>query len=279
MYNVNLVFHGVFAFVLDQTTLDVVFPYYSPHEYLFGCWNDFEPLPKGDISASGLDGISGCRPSPDFDPTQVPTVTSGLSQRCPDNLFCTLHLHQYPCEVHYFRPYSLPPSRPALSRFPYKGVHGDNINVTTLSGPIVLRYTAASPDTVQFVFRNKTLKFNRTPEAGFETLNIHFFGEGEGDLPPDDDPDRPAQVSVHYTGAWTNLTSTIASLDVRLDKIFPFVNGKNPIPTGPTALPDLPSYELRELDELQLGRPDPGTIISRGDTDCDLAHLVIDNRV
>jgi hypothetical protein len=278
MYNVNLVFHGVFAFVLEEAKIDVLFPYYSPHEYLFGCWNDFEPLPKGDVAASGLDGIGHCRPYPDFDPGQVPTVRARLTQRCPDNLFCVLHLHHYPREVHYFRPYKLPPSAEALARFPYKGVHGDSVNLTTLAGPVVFRYTAASPDAVQFVFRKKPLKFNRNPEPGFESLNIHFFGEGEGDLPPTGNLDRPSQVAVHYSGAWTNLTSTIASLDVRLDKIFPFVIGKNPIPTDPTSLPDLPAVQLRDLDELLIPHPAPGDVGSGGDTDCDFAHVVIDNR-
>lgn len=273
MYNVNLVFHGVFAFVLGKKRIDVLFPYFSSHDYLFGCWKDFEPLPKGHVGARGLEGINHCQPDPDFDATQLPTVAAGLTKICPNNLFCGLRLHEYPSAVYCFRPYSVPPSSDHLKKFPYMGVHGDSIDISTLAGPVVLRYQTEDPGAVQFVFRDKPLKFNRHLESGFESLNIHFFAEGERDLPKSGDPDRTVQAAVHYNGVWTGLTSMIASLDVRLDKLYPFVSGHNPIPTAST-LPDLPPEQLLDLDELL---PVTGIIIG-GDTDCEFAHLVIDNR-
>ena len=39
---VNLVFHGVFAFVLEEDVIDVLLPYFAPHQYLFGCWRDLD---------------------------------------------------------------------------------------------------------------------------------------------------------------------------------------------------------------------------------------------
>src|ERR1700684_3752548 len=99
--NVNLVFHGVFAFVLDNDRLEVLFPYYAPHQYLFGSWNpadpwrSFEPLPKGDVKVEGLKGADHRRPNPDFPHHLMPTVHN-LRERSTEMLFCTLHLKSYP---------------------------------------------------------------------------------------------------------------------------------------------------------------------------------------
>src|SRR5215469_6750512 len=136
--NVHLVFHGVYAFILNRDDIEVFAPYFSAHEYLFGCWQDFEPLPKGTIKVEGIDGSNGNHPDPDFDHTQSPTVKGHPTQCCVDNLFCTFKV-KYPKEVRYFRPYSRPMQAP---RFPFIGVHGSGLNPNVLAGPLVFVYTA-----------------------------------------------------------------------------------------------------------------------------------------
>lgn len=279
MYNVNLVFHGVFAFVLNPDTIDVVFPYFSPHEYLFGCWGDLEPLGKGDLHVVGLQGISHCRPYPDFSPDQSATVAN-FNETCDDNLFCTVKLKHYPSSVHLFRPYAKPLDKNGvvISRFPFSGVHGQGLNPSALAGPIVFCYQATCLEDVQIVYRKKPLKFNRNPESDSETMNLHFFAEGEKDLPQEGDLDRPPQVSVHYQNAWTRLVSTIASLDIRLGQLWPFVLGHTqPLPPK-TGVPGLPPEQLADLDEIFNAVHHPGPNTFGGDTDCDKAHLVVDNR-
>lgn len=282
MFNVNLVFHGVFAFVLNPEGIEVLIPYFSPHEYLFGSWGDLEPLGKGDLDIKGLIGIVGNQPNPDFSADQSPTV-KGHRERDKDNLFAVLHLEHYPSAVHHFRPYEKKDIKDfggaVIQRFPFGGVHGAGLEPTALAGPVVFTYTAQSLDDVQVVCRNKPLKFNRTPDAKVPTtFNLHFFAEGEKDLPAPTERDRLHQVTVHYLEAWTRLTGLVAGLDVRLDQLWPFVVGHTqPLPAD-TGIPGLPPEQLADLDEILAIKEDPKSDPFGGDSDCDKAHLVIDNR-
>ena len=279
--NVNLVFHGVFAFVLNPKGIAVLAPYFAPHEYLFGSWGDLEPLPKGRMEIEGLNGSNGRLPNPDFSSDQSPTVHCHR-QHCPDNLFCILHLQQYPTAVHYFRPYQKPKdfgTGAPIPRFPYIGVHGSALKPSALAGPVVFTYQAQAINDVQVKFRNKPLTFSRNLDPTGQAFNLHFFAEGEKDLPAPADRDRPFQVGVHYLEAWTRLTSLIAGLDVRLGELWPFVTGHTePLPPN-TGIPGLPPAQLADLDEILAESVNPGNPGNfGGDTDCDKAHLIIDNR-
>jgi hypothetical protein len=107
---------------------------------------------------------------------------------------------------------------------------------------------------------------------------LHFFAEGEKDLPDAGDRDRSPRVSIHYLEAWTRLTSLVAGLDVRLDQIWPFVLGHTqPLPND-TGIPGLPKGHLADLDELHALSVNPESNPFGGDSDCDKAHLIIDNR-
>jgi hypothetical protein len=280
MYNVNLVFHGVFAVVLKEETIDVLFPYFSPHQYLLGCWDLLEPMPKGDMELVGVEGINDCHPNPDFSTDSSPAV-SNLPARCDTNLFCSLKLNSYPSAVYPFRAYTMPLSaqgQAILPRFPFGGLQGRYINVSSLAGPIVFRYRTDDPDAIQLVYRGKPLKFEKLVDDPSSTINLHFFAEGEKDLPQPDDPDRLPQVSIHYAGAWSSLTSLIAGMDVQLDQLYPFIFGKTTPPPKDTGLPGLSPFELQDLDEIYEAKMNPGGPVFGGDTDCDKAHLLVDNR-
>jgi hypothetical protein len=282
--NVNLVFHGVFAFVLNRDSVEVLFPFFSPHQYLFGPWHPtepvkhFEPMPKGEIELSGISGIRSNKPRPDFPTHQVPAVY-GHRERCDDNLFCTLKLSQYPKSVHGFREYTRPSdnSGKPIKRFPFGGIHGSGLSPSALAGPMVLCYQAKSADDVNVNFRGRTLNFERIASPDGKALNLHFFAEGENDLPAEGDMDRPAQVSVHYQEVWRRLTGMISGLDVRLAQLWPFVISSVKQPPNDTGIEGLPKQQLAELDELSAAVEDPDTY--GGDhSDCEKAHILIDNR-
>jgi hypothetical protein len=282
MYNVNLIFHGVFAIVLDDEKINVRFPYFYPHEYLLGCWNNLAPMPKGTLHLAGVNGIDGCTPDPNFSEDYSPTVAgAGLTEHCDTNLFCCLKLKEYPLGVYPFREYPLPPApddcEAPLAHFPFKGVHGSMMTPTTMAGPIVFRYQTDDLDEVQLMYRGKPLAFTRVIDDP-QTLNLHFFAEGEKDLPGDDDPDRPYQVAIHYQAAWDQLASLISTLDAGIDKMWPFVKGHTTAPPPHTGVPGLPGGQLWDLDELFLAAHTSVPPAGGGDTDCDKAHIVIDNR-
>jgi hypothetical protein len=278
--NVNMVFHGVFAFILNDKTLEVLFPFFSPHEYLFGCWVQgdpmrlLQPLPKGELKISGIRGIDANKPNPDFPDDLVPAV-HGQRERCSDNLFCRLDLPAYPKAVYGFRTYDRPPQNGApIDRFPFIGIHGDSLRPTALAGPMVLCFEADSPDAVNAMYHNKPLHFERILSPDKKAFNIHFFAEGMQDLPNPRDLDRVPQVSVHYQEVWSRLTGLVFGLDIRLGKLWPFVIGQvKPLPPQ-TGVPGLSREELAELDEIH----DIGGI--GGDhSDCEKAHIIVDNRV
>jgi len=290
--NVNLVFHGVFAFVLNDGSLDVLFPYFAPHQYLFGSWHAadpmryFEPLPKGDVKIGGLKGCTGRRPDPDFPKDLVPTV-HGLRERSNDVLFCALHLKEYPLAVHAFRAYDKPnelkPGGQPIKRFPFGGVHGTGLEPKAMAGPMVLRYQSESADAVevQFRFREEAyrpLRFDRFLEADRNTLNLHFFSEGEKDIPGPKDPDRGPQVCIHYQEIWKRLTGLIAGLDIRLDQLWPFVTGHLKKLPANTGVPGLPKEQLADLDEIGQLLQDGADSLGGDIDDCNKAHIVVDNR-
>jgi hypothetical protein len=279
MNNVHLVFHGVFVIVLNPEGIEVLFPYSSSHEYLFGSWNSLQPLGKGELRLTGLQAIVGNRPNPDFSSDSVPMVKH-LQERQTANLFSVLKIAGYPMAVHSFRPYTKPLNfgGAAIPRFPYGGIHGAGLNPTSLAGPMVLSYEAESIDNIQVVNRDKPIPFQRVLEPDGSTLNLHFFAEGEQDLPPDGSRDRLPQAAIHYQQLWNLVTSLIAGLDIRLDQVWPFVDGHtDPLPPD-TGLPGLPKEQLADLDELHIKTLDPAAEPFGGDTDCEKAHLVVDNR-
>jgi hypothetical protein len=311
-YNINLVFHGVFAFVLNPDGINVLSPYVPAHDYLFGCWDAFQPMGKGEMQVVGLDGCKGCRPCPDFNSDLNPTVT-GFTTVNHENVFCSIKLGVYPNQVKVFRKYDKPQNDShgnPLGRFPFGGVHGRGLSPSALGGPIVLVYTAKKLEALQLLddYYHMPLHFKRVFDAKTNTLNLHFFAEGIHDLPADDDDDFRYQVGIHYSDTWSRLVGTIASLDVRLDKVWPFVTGRPYPPPDPTGVTGLPPDQLLDLDEMhQLAAlraaagPDVHVPVSRlfggdgggdnegdnggdngggagGISDCGKGHVVIDNR-
>jgi hypothetical protein len=280
--HINLVFHGVFAFVLTKDGIEVLCPSFAPHEYRFGCWGHLRPLGKGHCRLTGLDGVNGVTPVPDFNRNYSPTV-GGFDQVNPENLFCAMKLSEYPLAVYHFRLYENPTKG---SPFPFCGVHGSKLNLSTLAGPIALSYTTDSFDSVELQYSNMSVDFDAIPEPNpnKDVMNLHFFAEGEHDLPPMTDADFKYQVGIHYQEAWSRLTSLLFSLDVRLKQIAPFVEGGTPTPPADTNVRGLPGSQLLDLDEIYqlslLKNPTPQQVqgVFGGHTDCDKAHLVIDNR-
>ena len=276
--NINLVFHGVFGLILSPKQIEVVFPFFGLHEYLFGCWDHFEPWGKGSYELVGIDGISGSYPRPDFDPARIPTVY-GLHQQTPENLYCGLKLPSYPQSVNFFRDY-----RHDDKLMPYEGVHGDSLKLNRLAGPVVLSYKAKSPDDLQLKHREKNVKFDRVRESEGGGINLHFFAEGENDLPCECDDDFEFQVGRHYFEVWNRLTGLIGGLDLRLSRIEPFVaGGLSNASVFNTGVPGLPAAQLFDLEDLYKQKhPCPkcdrtGQIGGPLD-DCGKAHLIVDNR-
>lgn len=285
MINVNLVFHGVYAFVLNHDDIDVLIPYFAPHQYLFGSWAsdqrlpDLEPLPKAFMKIEGLNGVAGCRPKYDFDP-KVNVTAHNLVEESPEseNKFAALKLPVYPTSVHHFRLYQHPDGPSAT--FPFHGVHGSGNKLNKLAGPTVLTYSADDPDEVEIQFqildRYKPLKFAR--HIAEDTLNVHFFSEGdEHELPRGRGPERDIEAGAHFGQMWPRLTSMIAQLDITLKELSPFVLGDAPTPPQDTYITGLPRTQLAELDELgRIGRAEE--VVFGGQSDCNTGHALIDNR-
>ncbi|HLK64556.1 MAG TPA: hypothetical protein VKU19_14025 [Bryobacteraceae bacterium] len=280
---VHVVFHGVFAYVMNKTGIDVLVPFFAPHEYLLGGWMQFQPMPKGEITIQGLTGIEGSRPNPDFPSEQIPTV-KGFAQSNLVNLFCVIHLPVYPSGIFTFRAHQNPEpvavgAGPAA--FPFAGLHGSNLSVRALGGPVVFVYEADSPDDVEIRFGNTSLDFSRVLDPTGQALNLHVFAEGVKDLPDRTSPDRIFQATVHFRDAWAQLSGVLAGLDLQLGQLRPFVLAQAAAIPNDTGLPGLPSVQLLDLDELVQSEANPGgdpALFGGADSDCRSIQIAVDNR-
>lgn len=278
---VHLIFNGVFAYVLKGNGIDVLVPFFAPHDYLLGCLPQLKPMPKGEITIQGLQGIVGTTPNPDFPTNQIPTIR-GLSQSLPDNLHCVIHLPTYPSAMVPFRSHQnsgMVQGVPAP--FPFAGLQGSAVRLSGLSGPLVMVYAAAESDAVTIAFNDTTLDFPHVVDPTGQALNLHFFAEGVHDLPDRTDPDRLFQAAVHFRDAWARLSSVVAGLDIQLGQLRPFVTAIGAFVPNDTGLPGLAPNELLDLDELAQVKADPATAVAAfggPDSDCRSIQIALDNR-
>jgi hypothetical protein len=106
----NVIFHGMFAFVLWRDAVEVLAPEEEDHVYKAGSWGRERRLDNGQEYT--LEGVRPGPAAPDLDPTEN-LIVSGLTHivRDPNVLFCSFNL-PLPQSINGLRRVTLQPDRP-----------------------------------------------------------------------------------------------------------------------------------------------------------------------
>jgi len=193
----NVVFHGMFAFIFWNDHIEVLAPEEDDHMYRAGSWGRERRLREGGVYA--LDGVTPSKTPIRLDPTKN-LVLSRLTNinRDPRILFCSFTF-PLPESMTGLRHVKLEPARSLFG-----GAASKSVSITTL--PLIQVFTYQVGDFAKLRFNPLPLW---TPTPGPQGIaNLHVWGESDSVF-TEDDRDHPMR-------GFEQLTSLFPDLDLQL---------------------------------------------------------------
>ena len=223
----NVIFHGLFAYVLDDLHVNVIAPNIREHHYLAGEWMQETRLEAG-ISYA-LHGVSGAFTMPQPD-RGLNAVVPGFTKidRAPDKVFCSFCL-PFPCYLYHLRVVPAPdPTNPAF----FSGSDAPNPAPGSLAMIQVFNYTFKDASRVRLYPSVPWVPTTQRFSSASYT-NLHIWAE----------PICNMDIN-HVIPAFETLASVFSGLDLHVDQ-----GAKSKPDSDPTAAPGVSGYETKTLGE------------------------------
>lgn len=216
----NVVFHGLFSYIIWPDHVEVLVPMVDDHVYKAGTWGREFRLREGVVYH--LDGVHAEARIPEIDMRNNLVLTKvSKIDRSPERIFCSFIL-PLPRQIIGLRLASSPPNHPTFQGKALNGTNPDSI-------PLVqaMIYSVESQP-------NLGKKFPWVPEDnGSGAINLHIWAEPEVDMPE----------GSHPMQAFSRLMAIFPDVDLQL------AFGASALPDKATHVRGLKPWEERSLVE------------------------------
>lgn len=195
----NVVFHGMFAFVVFPDHIEAIAPDISDHVYKAGAWAHEMRLGQG-VSYS-LSGVSTDAPPVALDPASQ-VVLSGVSKinTSSSTVFCVLNLPM-PDKI-----VGLRRAKPAPGRPVFAGKAAGTIRATSF--PLLETFVYRISDMQKLGLGHA---FEWQPEITSQgTVNLHIWAEPEVNMDPE-------EQAAHPSNAFNRLMALFPGIDLRIE--------------------------------------------------------------
>lgn len=216
-YQLNVVFHGLWAYVVGEEGIDAYTVQDPDHVFLAGNWLDEQPIPAGDYELLGVEEGSASV----FSDQENPVVRAKINMD-DSATHCSISL-PLPREIHSKRKF------PTAGLAVFEGADAAGINPAEIAMVHVLVYDFEDPGSLEI----DRLDWQPVMNPDERTVNLHLFAQ------------EPSKVAAdHYIHAYRKLAGSFG-LDIS-----PISTSNVPVdnPTGIDGLPPEQEGDLIERD-------------------------------